>query len=334
MTNSELTALSLPDFCLNHCSKEARKIAEDLLCHQPFRYDLKGFIDDVYKEPSISILHARILGNYAQLQDIVERENIDKVVVALSDCRGKLPMETLLACKLQGVEVEEGATFYEQDCNKIMLENLRPSWLVFSQGFSISPHLCFLKRLADILLSVLGLVLAAPLMIFVAILIKIDSPGSVFYRQQRIGQQGKCFTLIKFRSMRDDAEAVTGPIFADKDDIRITRVGRLLRTTRVDELPQLLNVLRGEMSFVGPRPERPFFVEQFAKEIPYYTQRLSVKPGITGWAQVCYPYGATIEDAMEKLRLDLYYIKNMSLLLDLCIMMKTLKIIVLGKGAR
>jgi len=171
-------------------------------------------------------------------------------------------------------------------------------------------------------------------MMVVAMLIKIGSQGPVFYRQQRVGQNGKCFTLIKFRSMREDAEAVTGPIFADKDDLRITRVGRVLRTIRVDELPQLLNVLRGEMSFVGPRPERPFFVEQFAKEIPYYSQRLSVKPGITGWAQVYYPYGATVEDAVEKLRLDLYYIKNMSLILDLCIMMKTLKIIVLGKGAR
>jgi len=243
-------------------------------------------------------------------------------------------METLLACKLQGVAVEEGATFYEQACGKIMLENLRPSWLVFSQGFPISALLRFLKRFADILLSVLGLIFAAPLMMVVTILIKIDSPGPIFYRQQRVGQQGKLFTITKFRSMRTDAEAITGPIFADKYDLRITRVGRVLRTLRVDELPQLLNVLRGEMSFVGPRPERPFFVEQFAKEIPYYTQRLSVRPGLTGWAQVCYPYGATLEDAIEKLRLDLYYVKNLSLFLDLCIIMKTCKIVVFGKGAR
>jgi sugar transferase (PEP-CTERM system associated) len=315
-------------------SKEARKIAEDLLYYKPLMYEIKGFVDDDCNQSIVSILHPKVLGSYKQLQEIVERENIDKVVVALSDCRGKLPMETLLACKFQGVAVEEGATFYEQVCSKIMLENLRPSWLVFSQGFSISPTLCFFKRLADILLSVLGLILAAPLMIVVTILIKIDSRGPVFYRQQRVGQNGKRFTLTKFRSMRDDAEAVTGPIFADKDDLRITRVGRVLRTTRVDELPQLLNVLRGEMSFVGPRPERPFFVEQFAKDIPYYTQRLSVKPGLTGWAQVCYSYGATVEDAVEKLRLDLYYIKHVSLILDLFIIMKTLKIIVLGKGAR
>ena len=315
-------------------SKEARKIAEDLLYYRPLGYELKGFIDEVYNKSETNNLHQKVLGNYKQLQEIVERENINKIVVALSDCRGKLPMETLLTCKLQGVEVEEGATFYEQVCSKIMLENLRPSWLVFSQGFSISPHLCFLKRLADILLSILGLILSAPLMTVVAMLIKVDSLGPVFYRQQRVGQNGKRFTLIKFRSMRDDAEAVSGPIFADKDDIRITRVGRLLRTTRVDELPQLLNVLRGEMSFVGPRPERPFFVEQFAKEIPYYTQRLSVRPGITGWAQVCYPYGATLDDAVEKLRLDLYYVKNLSLFFDLFIIMKTCKIVVFGKGAR
>ena len=315
-------------------SKEARKIAEDLPFYQPLGYELKGFIDDVRDRPSASMLRPSILGHYEQLQEIVERENIDKVVVALSDRRGKLPMETLLACKLQGVAVEEGATFYEQACGKVMLENLRPSWLVFSQGFSISASLRFLKRLADILLSALGLILAAPLMMVVAILIKIDSPGPIFYRQQRVGQQGKLFIITKFRSMRNDAEAVTGPIFADKHDLRITRVGRVLRTIRVDELPQLLNVLRGEMSFVGPRPERPFFVEQFAKEIPYYTQRLSVRPGITGWAQVCYPYGATLEDAVEKLRLDLYYVKNLSLFLDLCIIMKTCKIVVCGKGAR
>ena len=171
-------------------------------------------------------------------------------------------------------------------------------------------------------------------MLVVALLIKIDSRGPVFYRQQRVGQNGEPFILSKFRSMRNDAEASTGPIFADKRDPRITRVGRVLRTTRVDEVPQLLNILRGEMSFVGPRPERPFFVEQFDKEIPYYSQRLSVKPGLTGWAQVCYSYGATAEDAVEKLRLDLYYIKNMSLILDLFILMKTLKIMVLGKGAR
>jgi sugar transferase (PEP-CTERM system associated) len=315
-------------------SEEARKIAEHIQVYHPLGYEFKGFIDDVFEKPNLDMLPPYILGYCEQLQEIVEREHIDKIVVALSDRRGKLPMETLLACKLQGVEVEEGATFYEQVCRKIMLENLRPSWLVFSQGFTISPPLRILKRLADIFFAFLGLLLAAPLMLVVAILIKLDSAGPVFYRQERVGQYGEVFTVLKFRSMCKDAEAVTGPVFADKHDSRITRVGRVLRTMRVDELPQLVNVLRGEMSFVGPRPERPFFVDQFAKNIPFYTQRHSVRPGITGWAQVCYPYGATLEDTVEKLCLDLYYIKHMSLVLDLRIIMKTLQIVLCGKGAR
>jgi sugar transferase (PEP-CTERM system associated) len=315
-------------------SKEAKKIAEDLQIYHPLGYEFKGFIHDKYDKSNLGMLHPHILGHCEQLQEIIEREHIDKVIVALSDRRGKLPMETLLACKLNGVEVEEGATFYEQVCKKIILENLRPSWLVFSQGFTISPPQRILKRLADLCLAGLGLLLAAPLMLVVAIVIKLDSPGPVFYRQQRVGRHGTFFTLIKFRSMRNDAEAATGPIFADQNDYRITRVGRVLRTLRMDELPQLLNVLRGEMSFVGPRPERPFFVEQFAKDIPYYTQRHSVRPGITGWAQVCYPYGATLEDTVEKLCLDLYYIKHMSLVLDLFIILKTCQIVMCGKGAR
>jgi sugar transferase (PEP-CTERM system associated) len=315
-------------------SKEARKIAEDLQLYHPLGYEFKGFIDDVCDKPYQAILRPHILGHCEQLQEIVEREHIDKNVVALSDRRGKLPMETLLACKLHGVEVEEGATFYEQVCRKIMLENLRPSWLVFSQGFTISPPRRILKRLADIFFAVLGLFLVAPLMLVAAILIKLDSRGPVLYRQQRVGRHGTLFTVIKFRSMCNDAEAVTGPIFADKHDCRITRVGRVLRNLRIDELPQLLNVLRGEMSFVGPRPERPFFVEQFTKDIPYYTQRHSVRPGITGWAQVCYPYGATLEDTVEKLCLDLYYVKHMSLVFDLFIILKTCQIVMCGKGKK
>lgn len=279
-------------------------------------------------------MNPKVIGTYEQLLAVVEREGIDKIVVALSDRRGKLPMETLLACKLRGVDVEEGTTFYEQVSGKVMLENLRPSWMIFSPGFSISPLLRLLKRLGDILFSSIGLVLAAPLMPVIAILIKIDSRGAVFFTQERVGQNGKHFILLKFRSMQADAEVATGPVYANQGDYRITRVGRLLRISRLDELPQLLNVLRGEMSLVGPRPERPYFTEQYAKEVPYYTQRLSVKPGITGWAQVNYPYGSTVEDAIEKLRLDLYYVKNMSLLLDLLIILKTVKIVLFGQGAR
>jgi exopolysaccharide biosynthesis polyprenyl glycosylphosphotransferase len=232
------------------------------------------------------------------------------------------------------VDVEEETTFYEKISGKVLLENLRPSWIIFSRGFAITPLLGGLKRLADILLVSISLPLTALLMPVIAMLIKLDSRGSVFFTQQRVGQNGKLFTLVKFRSMRADAEVDTGPVFAGENDSRITRVGKLLRKTHLDELPQLLNVLRGDMSFVGPRPERPFFVDQLEKEIPYYTQRLSVKPGITGWAQVNYHYASTTEDAIEKLQLELYYIKNMSLLLDLFIILKTVKIAVLGTGAQ
>jgi sugar transferase (PEP-CTERM system associated) len=279
-------------------------------------------------------MNTTVIGSYEQLLEIVERERIDKIVVALPDRRGRLPIEPLLKCKLQGIEVEEGTTFYEQISGKIMLENLRASWMVFSHGFAVSPLLRLLKRLGDLLFASLGLVVAVPLMTVIAVLIKLDSPGPALFTQERVGQNGKLFVLFKFRSMRPDAEAATGPIFAETDDLRITRVGWFIRRTRFDELPQLWNVLKGDMSFVGPRPERPFFVDKFAKEIPYYVQRLSVKPGITGWAQVNYPYAASTEDALEKLQLDLFYVKNTSFFLDLFILLKTVKITLIGEGAR
>ncbi|ETW92601.1 MAG: hypothetical protein ETSY1_42935 [Candidatus Entotheonella factor] len=279
-------------------------------------------------------MNANVIGSYEQLEEIIEREGIDKIVVALADRRGVLPVEVLLSCKLRGVKVEDVATFYEQVSGKIMLENLRPSWMVFSEDFTISPLTRALKRLQDIVLALVGGVLALPLAILVAICIRLDSRGPVLFRQERVGQDGEPFTLIKFRSMKVGAEATTGPIYAEADDPRITRVGRIIRRMRLDELPQLVNVLNGDMSFVGPRPERRFFVEQFEKDIPYYTRRMSVKPGVTGWAQVKYPYGATAEDAAEKLRLDLYYVKNMSSIFDLFIILQTVKIVLLGQGAR
>ena len=313
---------------------EAKKLARELLHTKSLGYEVKGFIDEDPAKLGMSIANPKVIGTLDQLSAIVEHEGIDKVVVALTDRRGKLPLEALLTCKLRGVDVEEETTFYEKISGRVLLENLRPSWIIFSRGFAITPLLGGLKRLADILLVSIALPLTAPLMPVIAMLIKLDSRGSVFFTQQRVGQNGKLFTLVKFRSMRADAEAATGPVFAGENDSRITRVGKLLRKTHLDELPQLLNVLKGDMSFVGPRPERPFFVEQLEKEIPYYTQRLSVKPGITGWAQVNYPYASTTEDAIEKLQLELYYIKNMSLLLDLFIILKTVKIAVLGTGAQ
>jgi sugar transferase (PEP-CTERM system associated) len=314
--------------------EEARSVARELLDRRSLGYDIKGFIDDDPAKLGVSIVNPCVIGNTAQLPEIVAREQIDKIVIALPDRRGKLPLEALLTCKLRGVEVEEGTTFYERLSGRVMLQNLRPSWLIFSQGFTVLPLTRLLKRLCDILLSMAGLVIGFPLAVLIAVLIKLDSRGPIFFTQQRVGQFSQLFTLIKFRSMCVDAEAQTGPVYADQHDSRITRVGRCIRLTRLDELPQLLNVLKGEMSFVGPRPERPFFVRQFEKDILYYSQRLSVKPGITGWAQVNYQYGANAEDAVEKLQLDLYYIKNMSVVLDLFIMLKTLKIIVLSQGAR
>lgn len=279
-------------------------------------------------------MNTKVIGSYDQLLEIVERERIDKIVVALEDRRGTLPIQALLACKQRGIEVEESVAFCEKLCGRVMLENLRPSWLIFSPGFAVSAFQRLQKRALDFVLAAIGLLLAWPVMLAIAVFIKLDSRGPALYMQARTGALGKQFTLLKFRSMYVDAETTTGPVFADAEDPRVTRVGRFIRRARLDELPQLMNVLWGDMSFVGPRPERPFFVEQYIKEIPFYDQRLNVKPGITGWAQVRYPYGATLKDAEEKLRFDLFYVKNMSLLFDLFIIFKTIKIVLLGRGAR
>jgi sugar transferase (PEP-CTERM system associated) len=235
---------------------------------------------------------------------------------------------------MSGVRVEDATTTYERLTGKILIDDLKPSWLIFSDGFRASRGTRFVKRMLDLSLSILGFMLAAPLMVATAVAIALDSAGPILYSQERVGENGRVFIVYKFRSMRTDAERGGTPIWArDKDD-RITRVGRFIRTTRLDELPQLWNVMRGDMSFVGPRPERPFFVERLAEEIPFYLQRHAVKPGLTGWAQVKYQYGSTIEDAMEKLRYDLYYIKHLSIFFDLTIVLDTVKVILFGKGAK
>jgi sugar transferase (PEP-CTERM system associated) len=251
----------------------------------------------------------------------------------MSDRRGKLPINELLQAKLAGVRVEDAATIYERITGKILIDGIKPSWLIFSDGFRASRLTRIVKRAVDVTLAAVGLVLAAPLMLLTTAAVRLDSPGPVLYRQQRMGEGGRLFTLFKFRSMRADAETGT-PIWATDQDDRVTKVGRFIRTTRLDELPQLWNVLRGDMSFVGPRPERPFFVEQLAAVIPFYMERHVVKPGITGWAQVKYRYGSSIEDATEKLRYDLYYIKHLSIFFDLTIVMDTVKVILSGKGAK
>jgi sugar transferase (PEP-CTERM system associated) len=235
--------------------------------------------------------------------------------------------------KLDGVTFDHLASVYEEYTGKIAVENLRPSWLIFSSGFRKSAWLAAAKRALDLLAASVGVVLAAPVMVLVAAAIRLSSAGPALYHQERVGRQGRPFTVHKFRSMRMDAEAATGAVWATTDDPRITPLGRFLRRTRLDELPQLWNVLKGDMSFVGPRPERPEFVRQLTEQIPFYGQRHVVRPGLTGWAQVRYTYGASVEDALMKLQYDLYYIKNLSLALDLYIIFSTIKTVVLRRGA-
>jgi sugar transferase (PEP-CTERM system associated) len=263
----------------------------------------------------------------------IRRARINSVVVALDDSRGKLPIDELLRCKFSGIRIEDGLSFYERVTGKIHVDAVKPSWLIFSDGFART-RIEWLKRCFDVTASLTGLLVSAPLWAVIAVLIKADSRGPVFYRQERVGLGGVPFVLFKFRSMRQDAEAATGPVWATDGDERATRVGKWLRALRLDELPQMINVLRGDMSFVGPRPERPCFVEDLTRQIPYYGYRHAIKPGITGWAQVRYRYGASVQDSMEKLQYDLYYIKNLSLVLDATIIANTLKIMLLGRGAR
>ena len=269
------------------------------------------------------------------LLTLCEKHRVDEIVVAMDDRRRRFPMEQLLECRLEGVDVLELVTFLERETGKVRLDLLNPSWMIFSEGFGRGRIHDTMERGFDILASLLLLVVAAPLMVLTALAIKImEGPkASIFYRQVRVGQYGRPFRLLKFRSMREDAEK-DGAQWAQKNDSRVTPIGAFTRLTRIDELPQILNVLRGEMSFVGPRPERPEFVGQLEERIPYYRERHTIKPGITGWAQLCYPYGSSEQDAIEKLQYDLFYVKNHSLLFYLAILVQTVEVIVWRKGAR
>ncbi len=312
----------------------ARKIGSEILNHHRASYEIIGFVDEDPKKIGESVVNPRVIGDYAALSSIASQHQIDQVIVALPDRRGKLPVDSLLECKFQGTQIHDGVNFYERLVGKIVVEDLKPSWFIFSSGFNQFRLTRITKRFLDIAIASLALLASLPLFLIVAILVRISSPGPVFFRQERVGENDNVFTLLKFRSMRLDAEAETGPVWARHRDDRTTAVGRFLRKSRMDELPQLINVLKGDMSFVGPRPERPFFVEQLHKEIPYYSLRHTVKPGITGWAQINYSYGATREDALEKLQYDLFYIKHLSLWLDLVISFETIKVVLLGRGSR
>lgn len=275
-----------------------------------------------------------VFRGFDALCDLAQEQRADSVIVALDEKRGVMPYKELLNCRIRGLNIIDGESFYERISGKLLIEKLNPSWLIFSDGFVKSKFIRITKRLIDLAASTILLILSLPIILITTIAIKLDSRGAVLFSQERTGEFGRVYTLYKFRSMDSDAEQKTGPVWAAEDDARVTRVGRVIRKLRIDEIPQLWNVFKGNMSFVGPRPERPYFVAQLKNKLPYYNERFSVKPGITGWAQVKYPYGASERDALEKLKYELYYIKNMSPLIDLIVIFHTAKIVLLGRGAR
>jgi len=312
------------------------KMAADIAVHITGRHDsgyqIAGFVGE--GNPACSIFKdIPFFVKPEGLLDLCHRQKVQKVVVALDDRRGTTPIKELLSCKLDGVNVEDGFGFYEEITGKIIVEKVNPAWLIFAEGFKKGRISAFCKRAVDIFFSFIGLIVSFPVTVIAALIIKFESPGGIFYFQERVGGKGKVFNVIKFRSMGTDAEK-DGPVWAMKNDMRVTRFGAFIRKVRIDEIPQMWNVLKGEMSFVGPRPERLIFVEQLNKKIPYYSLRHSVKPGITGWAQICYPYGASEEDALRKLEYDLYYIKNMTFQMDLWIIFQTIKTVLFRKGSR
>ncbi len=275
-----------------------------------------------------------IIGNISDLDSLIQEYRPQKIVTALEERRGNLPLKEFMHIKLRGVEVVDATAFFEEQKGALLVENMQPSEFVYTHRFRMTPFMRSLKRVNDILFSSIGLILASPLFPVIAVLIKSDSPGPVFFKQLRVGEGEHEFFVYKFRTMAEDAEKKTGAVWAQKNDPRVTRIGKFMRKTRIDEIPQLYNVLKGDMSFIGPRPERMAFVERLKETIPFYSTRHFVKPGVTGWAQVCYPYGASDEDALEKLRYDLYYIKNYSVLLDFKIVIDTIRVVVSGFGGR
>jgi sugar transferase (PEP-CTERM system associated) len=313
--------------------KKAIDIAKETLHRKHLGYRVVGFLDDDPALQGVSILNPRVIGTTRQACQLARQHGVTRVVVASLDYRGKLSMDSLLQCKTSGIRVQEGAGYFEELTGKVMIEGLRKSWLIFSDGFVVSRGVLFGKRLLDLTAASIGLVLAAPIMLLVALAVRLDSPGPILFRQERLGRGNQPFTLWKFRSMRTDAEK-NGAVWAVQADPRVTRVGRFIRKTRLDELPQLWNVLVGDMSLVGPRPEREMFVRQLMEVCPWYEQRLVVRPGLTGWAQIKAPYASSFEESIEKLQFDLYYIKNLSLFLDVSILLSTARTVLMGRGAR
>ena len=313
--------------------KIASALAEVIEDNQDSGYKIAAFIGDDDGKELYNPRDVPVFPFQDSLQEICDRYRIERIVVGLDDRRGTMPVRALLQCKVKGMDIEDGITFYEAITGKILVEKVNPAWLVFSDGFQVNRLSYFLKRSLDLVLAVVIFFISLPITVLTAILIKLDSPGPVFYTQERVGERNIPFKVIKFRSMRQDAEK-NGPVWAMQNDNRVTRIGNFIRRVRIDEIPQIINVIKGEMSFVGPRPERPVFVERLTETIPYYSLRHSVKPGITGWAQVWYPYGASEEDALRKLEFDLYYIKNQSIFMDLLVIFHTIKTVLLQRGSR
>lgn len=303
------------------------------------RSDQRGFVIVGYLRPegdSVLVPEEKVVTPRESLLGFARELEIDEIVVAMDDRRRSFPVEQLLECRLAGIEVADLVSFLERETGKVRLDVLNPSWMIFGEGFRRDPVRLFSERGFDVVASLLLLAITWPVMFLTALAIKLEDGVSapVLYRQKRVGLEGRLFDVLKFRSMGVDAEVDGKPRWAESGDSRVTKVGALIRKARIDELPQIINVLKGDMSFVGPRPERPEFVAELSEKIPYYKERHCVKPGITGWAQLCYPYGSSEHDAVEKLQYDLYYLKNHSLMFDLVILLQTAEVVLWGKGGR
>lgn len=315
--------------------KTALDTAEAVWERRDAGYRIVGFISENGAKPREKLGQSVILGKGPDLEDVIRNEKVDRVVIAVRERRGAFPTEALLKMSLAGdVSIEECTSFFERITGKVHVDMLRPSWLIYAGRRRDSPIKLVVRELFHRVLALIGLIVALPVAFLTAILIKLESRGPVFYKQERVGKNGHAFNVIKFRSMKTDAESDGKPMWAVSNDERVTRIGKIIRKLRIDETPQFWNILKGEMNFVGPRPERPHFVKQLAKEISFYEHRHLVAPGLTGWAQIKYPYGASVSDAIQKLQYDLYYIKNQSLTLDMVIVFETVKTVLFGKGGR
>ena len=308
-------------------------IAHHIAAHPEQGLQVTGILDDSH-EAETRLADAKVLGRVADLREIVDATNPTRIVVGMSERRGRVPVSELLDLRFAGNIIEEVASVYERVCGRVSIKELRPSQLIYSGELGPRPRTLVYQTMSNLLLAAIGILLASPLMLLTALAVKLTSTGPVLYRQTRVGLDGAIFTVYKFRSMRVDAEAGTGAVWATKGDLRVTKVGRIIRKIRFDELPQFFNVLKGEMSIVGPRPERPEFVKTLSEQIPYYRQRHCVRPGITGWAQINYKYGDTLEDTITKLEYDLYYIKHMSWSMDSYIIFHTVKAMLTSRGAQ